>query len=175
MKQFVRFLSFVFLMTIFVSCESLGGNIYHSSSWSQGKTLPHTIRLEKVSADLMGGGVSVKNEIAGLAPLFFAGQGYGLAAENETAEYAVDIRAREREFASGWRTRRSFSMEVRIWRLRDGSVIEALPLAAGRVTASGDRGFSSSEITGRMLNAAIRRTVSALHAAERKTGKGITK
>jgi hypothetical protein len=39
---------------------------------------------------------------------------------------------------------------------------ERLPLAAGRVTSLGNRSFSSSETTGRMLALAVKEAVKAL-------------
>jgi hypothetical protein len=111
----------------------------------------------------------VEKEIRGLAPLFFFERGCRMAAPGEEADYAADIRAREREYASGWQTKRSLAMEVRLWPLGDGApdlqdalIDRGLPFAAGRVTSVGNRSFSSSETTGRMLALAIKKAVKPL-------------
>jgi hypothetical protein len=183
MKYFIHSLVLFFLAAIFISCESLPLNYYSGSSWSQHNALKRTIRLEKVFVDRVGGGYSIESEIIGLAPLIFAERGYRHVTKAETADYVetidyiettdyvVDVRAREREFAVGWNTRRSLAMEVRIWPYRDGTVTGYLPLAAGRIISLGDRSFSSSEITSRMLTLAIRRAVKALESVEKKDAK----
>jgi hypothetical protein len=192
-KIFFRFSFFVILAALFVSCESLPFNFYLGRSWSsvtgnEGNTpvFKGTIKLAKVSVDRTGGWASVEKEIAGLAPLLFWEQGYRPSADGERADYAADIRVREREYAAGWKTKRSLAVEVRIWPDAGGlelygsetpaaepssgnSFSEGMPLAAGRITSLGDRSFSSSETTGRMLSLAIQRAVKALRA-KTKTG-----
>lgn len=115
----------------------------------------------------------MEKEIRGLAPLLFFDQGCRLVAAGEEADFCADIRAREREYAAGWQTRRSLALEVRLWPAGEGEELRApdpaeapvLPLAAGRVTSLGNRSFSSSETTGRMLALAIKKAVKPLKAA----------
>jgi hypothetical protein len=159
------------------SCDSLPVNYSVSRSWlmSEGKgIIPHTtrgtIKVIGVSVDRSGGWDSVEKEAAALAPLFFWERGYRTVGGDETADYAADIQAREREYNLGWHTRRSLAVEVRIWAAGDGEspggadITQKLPLAAGRVVSIGDGSFSSSTTTGRMLSAAIRTATGKLSA-----------
>jgi hypothetical protein len=85
----------------------------------------------------------------------------------------VDIRIREREYITKWQTRRSLSVEVRIWEL-GGNWVELsglerqLPLAAGRAISAGDLSFSSSQTLGRMLSMAVKKAVKDLDAEKRR-------
>jgi hypothetical protein len=167
------------------ACESLPFNYYLSKSWAvpEGRAGSNKaggaaaeIYLAAVSVDRTGGWASVEKEIRGLAPLLFLEQGCRLVSPGEKAVYTADIRVRERDYASGWRTKRSLAVEVRLWPAGDGNpeeqkdlvdgtfreVFQGIPCAAGRVTSLGDRSFSSSETTGRMLALAIKKTVKAL-------------
>jgi hypothetical protein len=165
------------------ACESLSFNYYPGASWSappEGGTRPvlGTVYLEAVSVDRNGGWVSVEKEIRGLAPLLFWERGYRVVSTAEGADYSAEIRAREREYASGWQTKRSLAMEVRLWPGGDGApdfqkleLGGSLPLAAGRVTSGGNRSFSSSETTGRMLAAAIKKALKPLEKKNRSSKK----
>jgi hypothetical protein len=152
------------------ACDSLPITTYISASWSapeEGKRPWGTVYLETVSVDRNGGWASVEKEIRGLAPLLFWERGYRVVSSGEGADYIAGIRAREREYASGWQTKRSLAMEVRLWPAGgpDGQEPEtdgSLPLAAGRITSGGNRSFSSSETTGRMLAAAIKKALKPL-------------
>jgi hypothetical protein len=156
-----------FLTALFISCQSVSWG----TTWSRNIEAKHTIILEKITVDRIGDWSSVEDEITGLAPLDFAEKGYRIADEGEAAEYAVDICAREREFSAGWQTKRSLSMEVRIWLYRDGVVAGTLPLAAGQVTSLGNQSFSSTETTSRMLKSAINRAEHALESFLQKTAE----
>jgi hypothetical protein len=166
------------------ACESLSFNYYRGRAWSVPEgNLPEsgvTARLVSVTVDRSGGWASVEKEIWGLAPLLFFEEGCRLVPLTEEADYAADIRVREREYAAGWQTRRSLAVEVRLWPAgelldnRDGAY-QGLPCMAGRVTSLGDRSFSSSETTGRMLALAIKKALRPLGnkripAAETKNG-----
>jgi hypothetical protein len=166
------------------ACESLPFNYYLSASWSapgEGKGARETlgtVYLETVSVDRSGGWASVEKEIRGLAPLVFWERGYRLVAAGEGADYTADIRAREREYASGWQTKRSLAMEVRLWPAGKGTPDyrepgneRPLPLAAGRITSLGNRSFSASETTGRMLAAAVKKALKPLEKEARSVKK----
>jgi hypothetical protein len=104
---------------------------------------------------------SVEREIRGRAPLIFLKQGYLLVPEGETPLYRADIRAIEREYIFGWKTRRSLSMEVFIWQEGTGPR-DPVPLASGRAAGSGQASLSSSTVTDRLLKAAVKRALRAL-------------
>ena len=153
------------------ACESLSFNYYPGRAWSapEGEDTESAItaHLVSVTVDRSGGWASVEKEIRGLAPLLFFEQGCRLVPRLEGADYAADIRVREREYAAGWQTRRSLAVEVRLWPAgafldnQDGAY-QGLPCTAGRITSLGDLSFSSSETTGRMLALAIKKALRPL-------------
>jgi hypothetical protein len=175
---FSKAVFFAAVMPLLGSCESLPFDYYRGKSWSvpgEGNGTRETLGtlcLAAVSVDRTGGWASVEKEIRGLAPLIFGERGYRVISAGEGADYTADIRVREREYASGWQTKRSLAVEVRLWPAgvlnpQDGEYAASLPLAAGRVTSLGTRSFSSSETTGRMLALAIKK---ALKPLEKKAG-----
>jgi hypothetical protein len=178
-RVFFRLMILAALILGLGACESLPFNHYLSRTWAApGKAagaLPVRVRLVSVSVDRTGGWASVEKEIRGLAPLLFFDRGCRLVPPEAEADFCADIRAREREYAAGWQTKRSLALEVRLWPA--GAPEEpALPLAAGRVTSLGSRSFSSSETTGRMLALAIKKAVrplkgKAFSAEKAKTAK----
>jgi hypothetical protein len=166
MKKFKITLLALSLFGLFVSCESIPFNYYVSETWSKMPGSKHTILLDSVAVDRIGSS-SIENEIAGLSVLLFAECGFH---SDANAEYAVRIHAREREYETGWQTRRSLVMEVRIY--QSGSAAENnLPLATGRISSSGTKTFSSSETISHMLKLAITKSVHALEKAEKKSVK----
>ncbi|MDR1419985.1 MAG: hypothetical protein LBI86_06400 [Treponema sp.] len=166
----VFFVFFPFCSALFFfACISFPPQWYGTESWSTSKdprNLP-SIWIAEVSVDLTGVWTAVENEITGLAPLVFWEQGFAAVRAGEAADYEADIWLREREFISGWKTRRSLAAEVRIWKAgeRGGKNI---PLAAGRVTTAGDESFSSSKTAGRMLAIAAGKAAAALREGEEK-------
>jgi hypothetical protein len=178
---FPKAMFFAAILPLLGSCESLPFNYYRGKSWSAPvekngaggtrETLG-ALYLAAVSVDRTGGWVSVEKEIRGLAPLLFWERGYRVVPAGEGADYAADIRVREREYVSGWQTKRSLAVEVRLWPagvldVQDGEITGPLPLAAGRAISLGNRSFSSSETMGRMLALAIKK---ALKPLGKKTG-----
>lgn len=157
------------------ACESLPFNYYSGKSWSAREEedgsaeILGAVYLSEVSVDRIGGWASIEKEIRGLAPLLFWERGYRMVASGAEADYTADIRVREREYVSGWQTKRSLAVEVRLWPAGDssldfqnGEIGGPLPLTAGRVTSLGNRSFSSSETTGRMLALAVKKALSPL-------------
>jgi hypothetical protein len=181
---------FAAVLLFFGACESLPFDYYRSTSWSAleagngtGRTMGTLIpvHLAAVSVDRNGGWASVEKEIRGLAPLFFLKQGYRVVSLDERADYTADIRVREREYAWGWRTKRSLAVEVRLWPAGDGApdhqdlgIASRLPLTAGQAISLGNRSFSSSETSGRMLALAIKKAVRPLRkkSVPVRTGEG---
>jgi hypothetical protein len=124
------------------------------------------VYLAAVSVDKSGNRVSIEKEAAGLAPLLFLKHGLEAVEEGEEADYTADIRLREREYPSGWKTRRSLLCEVR-FRKAGGAGERRVPAAAGRVTFLGEKSFSSSDTTGRMLALAVRKAAAMLERGNR--------
>jgi len=168
-KIFILFL----LAVMFLSCEALP-NLPASQSWKTsddaGKT---TLTILGVYVDRTGGWDSIEKETLSFAPLYFWEQGFRIVGSDEEPEYAAQIQLREREFNLGWRSRRSLSAEVFIWVYEDiresGALTseQKLPAAAGRITATGNQSFSSSQTLTRMLSKAIRETVKKLTLKKR--------
>jgi hypothetical protein len=140
--------------------------LYTGRSWplDNSSDLP-SLSLTRVEADKTGGSVQTEKEIADLAPLLFYEHGFKMFDGNGKADYEAEIQVREREYISGWRTKRSLSAEVRI---RSGSSPGRL-LAAGLVTAEGDESFSSSRTLRRMLSIAVRKAAAALEKQREKS------
>jgi hypothetical protein len=165
----------LFLTAVFLfSCESVPINYSRSRSWLTGrKPVWGTVSLLGVTVDRIGGRDSVERDITALAPLCFWEEGCQMLSPGKSADYAADIQVREREYSSGWRTKRSLLVEVRIWPYGEEGTerqtyTQSLPLAAGRVIAMGSRTLSSFETTNRMLSQATQKAVKQLAAQKRK-------
>jgi hypothetical protein len=180
-KSFFKFFVLILFVTIGLSgCRTSMFQLYETSSWAIPETefifgtediRKPSLYLLPVFVDRTGAWTSVEKEIADLAPLLLWEQGLRLSGI-DTADYLAEISAREREYVSGWKTKRSLAVEVRIWKnnhdIEEAFRYNGLPLAAGRVTARGEEGFSSSETTGRMLKLALKKAVSALKNRENR-------
>jgi len=162
---------------ILLSCEAMPVNHSSSQSWlipenSRKKNI--SLTLLGVQVDRMGGWDSIEKETIALAPLYFWNRGCKVITAEENPLYAARIQVREREYNVGWRTKRSLAVEVCIWQYKDapdaGTPVQdrKLPVAVGRVIAIGDKSFSSSEITSRMLSKAIGKASRKLAANERR-------
>jgi hypothetical protein len=154
----------------FLSCGSFSGG----KSWSSPETADpaRSIRLFNVSVQKSGDWLSVENELTGLAPLIFAEQGYTLFPNAEGEKdgplwtFAADLRVFEREYTQGWETKRSVSVEIRLWRDQGGNAeaYQSPPLAAGQFISLGDQTLSSSKHMGAMLTEAVKQALNALKA-----------
>jgi hypothetical protein len=165
-------LAVIIVALLFLSCKTVSVGMSHSKSWfmDESKKINGTVRLLGVSVDKGGSWDSIEREIQGLAPLYFWEQGYLMTAGTERADYAADIRVREREYVLKWQTKRSLSAEVRIWPCGNdfspGDFEQMLPLAVGKVS-SANGSFSSSDTSARMLSLAIKQAVKRLGSGNR--------
>jgi hypothetical protein len=162
-----------FFFTCLLTCLSLLGGLVLSgcvsrgpaweNSWSSKNRsgIAGTLRLETISVDKAVDRSSVEKEIRGRAPLVFLERGYLLSPEGEEAQYQATIRAIEREYISGWKTRRSLSLEVLIWQNGEEGR-DPVPLASGRAAGTGQASLSSSPALDRLLKTAVKRAVGAL-------------
>ena len=158
-----RFLSIIIpvQLALLAGCSTLPLDSSENSSWSQsgiGK-LRGTIRIISVSADKSGEWGSLEKEIADLLPLLFSEESYRVVPASEEADYCAEVKAREREYPVGWRTKRSLSVEVRLWR---GNTSGPLPLSAGRSLIQGKQSLASSKTTSAMLRKAIKNAIRGL-------------
>ena len=154
---------FLSLSLLLVSCYLMPASL--SQSWVIPERAEQTIKLIGVSVDRQGGWDSLEKEVAAVAPLYFLENGYHLVGSDGSADYAAHISLREREFAVGWRTRRSLALEVLILACDSPELSQKLPVAAGKVVTIGDGSFSSSKTTGTMLSRAIKETLKKLSLA----------
>jgi hypothetical protein len=117
-----------------------------------------------VSVDKPGGWVSIEDDLANLTPLLLLERGFLVSGDPEKADYAADVRAWEREYTQGWKTKHSIVMEVRLWNEQGPAApgYRETPLAAGRVTYQGKKSLVSSRINGPMLKSALRKALRAL-------------
>jgi hypothetical protein len=171
LNRFTLFFLSCSVLLCLAACGSLPPGFYRYESWTssvlkdaEAKTL--RVYLAAVSVDKNGNWVSIEKEVAGLAPLLFLEYGLEAAENSAEADYTADIRLREREYTSGWKIRRSLLCEVR-FRKAGNTGERRAPLAAGRVTFLGEKSFSSSDTTGRMLTLAVRKAVALLERGNR--------
>ena len=169
--KIIFIISNLLLVFFYISCDTIPINYSKTQSWylpenaKPGIKTRGTIILKGVSVDRSGGWDSLEKEIAALAPVYFWKKGCPLAGSGINADYVAHISLREREFAAGWKTRRSLSMEIRVWKnkgLSMDDLAKELPVAAGRVVKIGNSSFSSSKVTGEMLLSAIKKTTKRL-------------
>jgi hypothetical protein len=139
------------------SCVNIpGGNAWSSMRL---KTPRGILRLGEVSVDKAMDRASVEGEISRRLPLIFLERKYLFAPKDGEADFRAEVRAIEREYLSGWKTLRSLSVEVHIWREGDRT---GTPLASGRAVQSGDVSLSSVEILDYLLRRAARMTLKGM-------------
>ncbi|MDR3167015.1 MAG: hypothetical protein LBT93_03645 [Treponema sp.] len=164
MKSPCFFLKSLFVwgtLAVLSGCVSLGSSPGNSWSSKNRSKIAGTLELNNVSVDKPADRTSVEKEIRGRAALFFLERKYLLVPEGETASYRADVRAIEREYISGWKTRRSVSVEVFIRQNGEGDR-DPVPLASGRATGTGNISLSASPVLDRFLRTAVKRAVRAL-------------
>ena len=181
-KNFLKKTIVLFLSVLMLSCNGLSANHSSSQSWiirddrlenMIKKKLP-TLTLLAVQVDITGNKDSIERETAALAPLYFWNYGCVVIPAEENPVYAAKIFVREREISYGWRTKKSLAIEVHIWKFEDapeaGSSVheQKLQVAVGRVIAIGERSFSSSKITGKLLSKTIKIAARKLTAHRRR-------
>lgn len=170
---FLKVIIFSFTV-IMLSCEALPVNYTKSRAWLIDKNNRNdsqmSLSILSVRVDRTGGWDSIERETAALAPLYFWNHGCAVVPAEQKPAYAAEIQMREREINSGWQTKRSLAVEVRIWEY--GDVLEygtkKLPLVTGIVTALGDESFSSFETTEKLLSKAIKAAAEKLVLYERQ-------
>jgi hypothetical protein len=143
----------IFVLCLCVSCSGLPSG----KGWTQPVSPRGSIQLGTIRADKSSEWTSLEREIAGLLPLLLMERRYETA---DIAKYRIDAAVIEREYLSGWKTRRSLSAEVRIWKEGD-----CLPLSAGRVIVSGNKTFASSGVLSDLLRRALSKALRGLPKA----------
>ena len=137
------------------ACSSLPFDSASDSSWAteNREETKGSIKIISVLVERPGEWGSMEKEIRMLLPLLFFEEAYLVVSPDEEADYSADVTIREREYLSGWQTRRSLSAEVRIW---EGETSGPLPLSAGRSLIQGKQSFASSKTLSSMLTQAVK-------------------
>ena len=165
-KHFFLFLNLLISVGFF-SCSML--SIPSGQNWSpgSGKQLgvaeTGIVRVDK-NADWD----SVEAEARRLLQLFLAEAGYKQTVpETDLPEqmpvFMVDVVLIEREYMENWKTRRSLSAEVTIWKNeKTGEAEKKVLLAAGKALLSGTKSLSSSNTLHNLLKLALSNALKAL-------------
>jgi hypothetical protein len=143
------------LITIFAlnSCSTI------STDWSfvSGRRTA-AVELGTVRVDKIADWTSVEAEARRFLPILLAEKGY-IISDTEENRYRIDAVLIEREYMEEWKTRRSLSAEVLIWK-RDEA---ALPLSAGGAVLTGSgKSLSSSKVVHDLLRSAIANAIKGL-------------
>ena len=167
MNRYIKYIP-VFLI-IFFSCSTSPFNFTYSRAWTapEGNEFP-SMYLGDVLVDKAGGWSSIEREIQDITPLLFSDHGYLFIYDKSRADYIVDIQATEREFMTGWRTKRSVAVEI--WIYKNIGIDEyknTVPIVAGKTTSSGNKSLSSSKDLERLLGAGIKKTIKLLNTAQK--------
>jgi hypothetical protein len=159
------FAGVLFLCFLACSCSSFDLPLVSGRGWTRRKASRGTIRIGTIRADKSSEWNSLEREIEGLLPLLLLERGYMPTVDSTQRDVPLRIDAVviEREYLSGWLTRRSLSAEIRIW--KDG---DELPLAAGRAVLSGDRSLASTKVLSRLLRLALSKALAGLEKVNPK-------
>lgn len=156
------FMTKVFPIFFLFSCSTSGVYDKSSLSWTISNKEAKTLKMGNIVADKNGGSVSIEAEIIRLLPLLFLEKGYLFFEDDINADFIVDVYSTERDYFVGWNNKKSIALEVL---LRPNHTKNKLhiktPLAAGRITARGTEGLSSSKNLMGILRAAVNKTVNA--------------
>jgi hypothetical protein len=155
-------INILLLIICLSSCATSGRWTNNNSDKNTSSVLCNEIKVDKT-----GGGYSLENEIKDLLPLLFLEKDFLLSSDDD-ANFLCDIHATERDFTSGWKTKKSVSIEVILRQNTSGENNKiTTPCAAGRVVTVGTQGLSSSKNLEKLLRKAVR---TAINAAKRLKG-----
>lgn len=149
------------LIASFFGCSTFSLGSSENSAWSMagGEQPKGAVRIISVSVDKSGEWGSLEKEISAMLPLLFLEESYLVVPSREAADFSAEVTVREREYLSGWRTRRSLSVELRLW---DTGNEGPLPLSAGRALYQGKRSLASSQTLSDMLRKAVKNAIGGL-------------
>lgn len=165
MKKKILLVLVLAMAAFLVSCGTSLPSWYSSRSWSGTNHVKGRVKLREITIDKIAGTASLEEEARGLVFMYLREKGYVPAGEGEGEEYLVDMILREREYISGWKTKRSIAADLSFWpgSLSDVSPSAApAPLSASRVVCTGDESLSSSKTLGKIIRLAVSRGIRAL-------------
>ena len=177
-KKFLWKIVILLNAAILLSCNALPYDDFSSQSWMMPngavKRSWTTLTLIGVHVDRGGGWNSIETEAALLAPLYFWNRRCKVVLAEEGPEYAAQIWIRERNINLDWNSKKSLSVDVRIWPYEDAPddsapvLDQKLPAAVGRIVMLGKGSFSSTNKVEEMLSKAIKQAVRKLFAYKRR-------
>ncbi|MDR0655594.1 MAG: hypothetical protein LBG22_04700 [Treponema sp.] len=154
----------VLALTVFlVSCGTSLPPLYSIRSWAGSDHVKGRVKLREITVDKIAGTASLEEEARELVSMYLREEGYLPAGEGE--DYLVDMILREREYITGWKTKRSLAADLRFW---PGSLSAAspsaapMPVSASRVVCTGEESLSSSKTLGKIIALAVKRGIRAL-------------
>ena len=175
-KKHFRIFVLVFVQAAFLSgCSSFGFSKYESWAAEKMKESKGSVRIISVSVDRSGEWnserSSLEKEIGDLLPLLFSEESYLVVSPSTPVDYLAAVNVREREYQDGWQTRRSLSVELRLWAAGETDEIEPLPLSAGRSIVQGRKSLASSSVLSGMLRKAVKSAINGLKDSETPPGE----
>ena len=151
---------FACFLLLYASCSSIPFLSTSSQAWSrmdEDSQLP-ALFMGEITVDKSSNWTSIKQEIGNIVPLLFLDHKYTFVLDKSEAVYIVDVKAIEREYMSGWTTKRSVSIEVLLYENNpSGDYHAAQPMVIGRTTSSGSESLSSSRDLQKLLKGAIKK------------------
>ncbi|MDR1174191.1 MAG: hypothetical protein LBK83_01805 [Treponema sp.] len=156
----------VLAVTVFlVSCGTSLPSRYSIRSWPGSNYVKGRVKLREITVDRTGGTSSLEEEARGLVFMYLREKGYSPVGEDEDGDYLVDMILREREYISGWKTKRSIAADLCF---RPGSISAAspagalMPVSASRVVCTGEESLASSKTLGKIIRLAVGRGIRSL-------------
>ncbi len=150
---------------LFFSCSTFPFNFTSSKAWttpSKDELYP-TMYLGEVLVDKASGWNSIEREVRDMVPLLFSDYGYPFILDKARAEYIVDVQALEREYMTGWQSKRSVSIEIRIYENTGITDYQnTVPLVVGKTTSSGGVSLASSRDLGKLIGSGVKKIVKSL-------------
>lgn len=169
----IRYVPFFFLLFLLLfSCSTFPFNFASSKSW----TVPSeddfpSMYLGDVLVDKASGWNSIEREIQDLVPLLFSDYGYPFVLNKAEAAYIVDVLAVEREYMSGWKSKRSVAVEIRVY---ENSGIDeyqnTIPVVVGKTTSSGGVSLASSKDLSRLLGSGVKKIIKSFETLQDGNG-----
>jgi hypothetical protein len=110
-------LPILFFSLCLAACSTTGIKTKKISGWNGGRKLKEarTLCLGSIVCDKPGGASSTEREIAALLPLLFLEKKLVFPADQNSAEFVVDVFAMERDYLEHWETKKSIALEVLLY------------------------------------------------------------
>lgn len=154
----------VTLTAIFVGCSSFPITFVKGRSWvGEGMDAPVRIALSYPEVERQSSASSIEEDLTRLAPLLFLEHGLPIAVGEDGATAVAELHAVEREYTSGWKTRRCTTLELILTRPAVGDAAGSSTLiAASRASSQGDVSLASAKDLYKLLDKAVRELSDAL-------------